>query len=192
MTLRRSSMKHDLSSRVAAAAAGGGGGAALKSTGAMVALKPDRATAVRLAYPGYEPEDDLHVTLAFLGRAEDWSLDQQLSVVNVASHLANTAERSVVGRLWAAGSFNPYGADPCAALLVGDNQDLVRTHQEISALIAGIDAPVPEQHRPWIPHITLGYGLPVTSIVGRATGSPVHFDRLRVTFGAADHDFTLP
>lgn len=153
-------------------------------TGGMVALVPSAADASRLAIPGWEPSSVLHVTLAFLGG--EWTLQEQERFVTIGQSIAEQLSGPVAGNVWAAASLNPTGPDPCAAYLVGGS-GLAIARSWTSAGFMGES--IPEQHQPWVPHITIGYGLAVGQL---DQFGPVTFDRVRVAFGESNTvDFSL-
>ncbi|MGY4103420.1 2'-5' RNA ligase family protein [Nocardia sp. R16R-3T] len=155
-------------------------------TGAMIALVPAAEDAARLAVEGGEPVDELHCTLAYLGEAAEWS-DEQIDAVRAAvTELAPSGP--VLGEVWGHALFNPNSPDkdPCAVYLVGAD-GLSDFRQAI--LGACLDSgPVPEQHDGFIPHVTGGYGLPVTDLT--ETG-PIRFDRIRIAFAGQYEDIPL-
>lgn len=183
----RSDLMLDMTRRVTAAKSPHG-------TGSMVALVPDPADAVRLAESDGLDEADLHVTVAFLGDAGDWSTEHRLGAYRLAERIAESSRNPVIGRAWAAASFNPAGEHPCAALLIGDVDGLSATHASVwQGLHDTPNLPFPsERHRPWVPHLTIGYGMDVTRIEKHATGTLIHFDRLRVSFADETVDYRLP
>ena len=152
--------------RMTGAASAGGGG--------MVALIPTEDDAHRLAIPGWEPVEELHVTLAFLGGVDQPPAFQQrlLDIVAVCAKKTGL----VVGDLWAACAFNPTGPTPCATYLVGGSS-VEDVHSLLEDRMMGLE--LPQQHRPWVPHITIGYGLYAWRL---GEFGPVTFDRLRVAF----------
>lgn len=155
-------------------------------TGAMIALAPTDRDAERLEVDGYEPAEVLHVTLAFLGSSNDWSDEDKLQVQATAARLASMFPPAD-GMVWARAELNPTTADGCAAYLVG-GEDLTGLHGMAMALAEGYDTP--PQHSPWVPHMTIGYGLESDELM--ETGTAVEFDRLRVSFGEGDvMDFPL-
>lgn len=155
-------------------------------TGAMIALAPTDRDAERLEVDGYEPAEVLHVTLAFLGSASDWSDGDRLMIRATVSQLASMFS-SADGMVWARAELNPTTADGCAAYLVG-GEDLHDMHKMTGHITEGYD--IPPQHSPWVPHMTIGYGLESDELM--ETGTTVEFDRLRVSFGEEDvMDFPL-
>lgn len=155
-------------------------------TGAMVALVPAAEDAARLAVDGGEPIEELHLTLAYLGEAAEWTPEQADAVYTA---VADLLAGPVLGEVWAHASFNPNSddKDPCAVYLAGAD-GLAELHAAVVAAAEETGGPVPDQHSPWIPHITAGYGLDVGVLT--ETG-PIRFDRLRVAFGGKARDIPL-
>jgi 2'-5' RNA ligase len=165
--------------------------AAAQHTGAMVALIPSDEDCQRLAVDGYEPAEVLHTTLVFLGDAAGWSPEHRDQIEAAVRGLDFTAPIS--GSAWATAQFNPNGDDPCAVYLVGaEGRDLDTLQSTVQYAIEdlGSDGPddngapgIPTQHHPWIPHVTIGYGLDAAQLT--ETG-PVRFDRIRLSFADTD------
>jgi 2'-5' RNA ligase len=164
-------------------------------TGAMVALVPSQADAARLAVPGGEDPGELHCTLAFLGKAVDIEDDVRARMVGSLRGLVEDAIRPdydlpVRADAFSVNVFNPGGDEPCLVLGVGGS-DLAAVHRLVVETLRGEQSP--EQHEPWVPHITLLYtddpAGRVADVLGR-TG-PVVFDRLRVAFGGEITDIPL-
>ncbi|GAB7053117.1 phage protease [Catenuloplanes indicus] len=160
-------------------------------TGAMVALIPTPEDAARLAVGGGEPAEQLHVTLAYLGEAADLGVAGQQDVIDAVSAAANGLP-VIEAEAFAPALFNPGDAsdrDPCAVLLLsGEWLDIVHS------LVAGAlyDAPMPDQHRPWIPHLTARYADGVDALAALAERvGPVRFDRLRIAFAGQTLDIPL-
>ena len=141
----------------------------------MLALIPRPQDAARLTvdHPDAEPTDELHLTLAYLGDdVTGWSADERDTVLARAQQAAGGMAPFEV-RVMGHAVFNPDGHDDhdsCAVYLIGDSRELGPLREKLSLLG---DA---EQHEPFIPHITAGYGVDVTTLT--YTG-PVVFDRLR-------------
>lgn len=169
--------------------------------GAMIALMPTAADAKRLALPGGEAAEDLHLTLVFLGgdasvfghdarnaiidamRPIAGMLDPlQLKIFGVAHWNGNTDTASWV---WNVGDLkNPEALDspPC----VGEIQDLAQDTVEIMEMGS------PDQHSPWAAHVCAAYTKDLSLIkeLEKRLGA-VTFDRLRISFGGDDTDIPL-
>lgn len=157
-------------------------------TGGMIALVPSAHDAARLAVDGGLPEEDLHTTLVYLGDdAAVLGSTDRLNLIEAAAQVArNFGELRVDG--FAIDVFNPDGEDPCIVVGLG-GEPLDQAHD---LLLGQITADIPDQKKPWIPHITLIYTSDfslVTSLVDRV--GPVTFDRIRVAFGMEHIDIPL-
>lgn len=168
--------------------------------GAMIALVPSPADLERLAVPGGEPIEQLHLTLVYLGEAADIDQETRDALIAWARDLAPTWD-SVEGDGFAPSWFNPTGDEPCLTL-VCSGADLAEMHE--TALADAIDImELPEQRLPWIPHITITYidddpesggAMAVFDAWGmgnvQRTG-PIVFDRIRLAFGGEVTDVPL-
>jgi hypothetical protein len=182
-----------------------------RRTDGMVALIP--AEADSLAVDGGDPPEDLHLTLAYLGDdVMSWRPEEREAVHEVARRLTvgdKTGPDSVdvpapdapfgkplEARVFSHAVFNPDGGpdgdkDPAAVYLFGDGGDEVTYFRNV--VLDGVrgalgDSTLPEQHSPFHPHVTAGYGLDVNAL--SYTG-PVKFDRLRVALGDEITDYPL-
>ena len=166
-----------------------------KHTGGMVALYPRSDFAQMLAGPGGEPVDDLHVTLVFLG--EDVGYQDPRPLVVATARVAESYGE-ITGRVFGHAVFNPDGHEgrsPCAVYLVGHSPELSQIHTDVVRAAEDV-FPIPDQHEPWLPHVTAGYsdqasvhpsrgGSPLS--IGEFTGEVI-FDRLGLAF-AGDTQF---
>lgn len=154
-------------------------------TGGMVALIPRVADAQALTVLGGEPVDQLHLTVTYLGDdVTGWGAAEMAQVVSAAGGAAMRLAQ-VSARIMGHAVFNPDGHDgrePCAVYLVSDSAALAPLRATLAQFAAV------EQHEPWLPHITAGYGVAVTKL--SYTG-PVVFDRLRVALAEQVIDFPL-
>lgn len=153
-------------------------------TGAMVALIP--ADPDMLEVPDGEPADQLHCTLLFLGEATDLDADTRAGILQTVQDIADSTPE-VTADGFGLAVFNPYGEDPCLVLLLS-GAELADLHETVAE---DVEASA-EQHRPWIPHITLAYTSDdsmISDLLDRC--GPVVFDRLRVAFADEVTDFPL-
>jgi 2'-5' RNA ligase len=162
-------------------------------SGAMIALVPTADDAARLVIGDGEAVEQLHLTLLFLG--DDASMIDETTRGELKAWAQATAGNwsSVEGRAFAPALFNPDGEDPCA-VLVCSGEDLAEIHDTALADISEI-VDLPDQHQPFIPHITLVYleSDTVDAALDQQWSErvgPVVFDRLRLAF--ADEVFDVP
>ena len=164
-----------------------------KHTGGMVALYPRTDDALKMAIPGGEPPQDMHVTLAYCG--EDVSdLGDPGQLAQRLQEIANTFT-VIDARIMGHATFNPDGGDPedereqdpCAVYLVSDSDQLPDLHTAVLDAV-NQEFSIPRQHLPWIPHITAGYGLDAAQL--SFTG-PVLLDRIGLAWGGGTHYFPL-
>jgi hypothetical protein len=161
--------------------------------GGMIALVPAEPSA--LAVEGGDPEEELHLTLAYLGDdVSDMTEAQREAVHNLGRSLAETRE-AIEARVFAHAHFNPDGGpdgdrDPCAVYLIGDGASLADDRETLLAqLRENLGwASMPEQHAPFVPHVTAGFGVDVGAL--SFTG-PVKFDRVRVALGGDVTDYPM-
>jgi 2'-5' RNA ligase len=161
-----------------------------KETGGMVALYPRADDADKLAVPGGEPPEDLHVTLVYLG--EDVSDLDPTDLYHALDRALDTTT-VITARILGHALFNPDGGvdgeqEPCAVYLISDAEQLDELH---TAVLAAAQDTVPQlhaQHKPWIPHITAGYDLSPGTL--SYTG-PILFDRVGLDFAGQTHFFPL-
>lgn len=160
-------------------------------TQGMIALVPSEADLERLVLDGFEPIEQLHLTVVFLGDAD--AMDEAIRTIMRERVAAVAADlEPIEANAFAASMFNPTGDEPCWVLTVGgeDLHDVHEAFEDVDELFSSWD--LPEQHNPWIPHITLAYSddpALVEEVVQRV--GPVSFDRLRLSIGDDTEDFIL-
>lgn len=157
-----------------------------KKTGAMIAFLPDEEWALKAALPLGEPAKDLHVTVAFLGKAADYDEQDQATVIAAVTK-AVSGSGAIEAKAFSVNLFNPKTEDACIVLGIGGDSSLSRIRDSIwHQLDAWEDGneKIPENHTPWVPHITLAYTPGLTRVpeaVDR-TG-PVLLTHIGVFFG---------
>ncbi len=170
----------------------------IEHTGASVALMPTEEDARRLRLAGGEPTEELHLTLYFLGKAADWPEHDRMDVVNSVMDVAPELG-PVTARAFGVNHWNGDGEAPCWVLGVGDIRDseetrLTDVYEAVSdALEDGHrDTDFPEQHAPWVPHISMAYtgDLSLAAELQKRLGE-VTFDRIRITFAGEYTDVPL-
>jgi 2'-5' RNA ligase len=153
-------------------------------TGAMIALVP--ADPYQLEVDAGEPVDELHCTLLFLGDTADLNPGQRTQIV-AAVEKTVAGQSEITADAFGLATFNPLGDEPCLVLLLS-GPDLADLHDDITDAVP----PPVEQHRPWIPHITLAYSTDVPMLADLLDlCGPVVFDRVRVAFGGETFDIPL-
>lgn len=160
-------------------------------TGGMIALVP--ANAADLAVPGGDPVDELHLTLAYLG--DDVSIftqDQRDALVREVMALA-ARSAWVTGNVFAHSLWNVDSDqfDPATVYEIGGAdwplQDIASAAQWVGERVLGT-ALFPRQHFPFKPHVTAGFGTPITALT--YTGE-VQFHTIRLALGPDVYDYPL-
>ncbi len=173
-----------------------------EQTGAMVALVPTETDAARLVVDGGEPPAELHLTLFYLGEAADYDEQAQAAIVDRLRSLVEDVLRPdydlpIMADVYAVDVFNP-GADGSCVVLGVTGGDLEAVWDLAADALDEIEAEpsgftLPEQHQPWVPHITVVYTVDPTAVVQEllARTGPVTFDRLRIAFAGDTVDILL-
>lgn len=177
--------------------------AAHDGTGGMIALVPRETDIERLTVSGGEPSEEMHLTLCYLGKMTEWGSVRQRAVQTWMSSMVDDAlvpdldgPTGIVAEAFGASLWNP-GESAVWVYSIGGSaeipwvydmvkQTLQQVHDEVTEL------PVPEQHVPYIPHITAAYGEDTTTLDEMLSRlGAVVFDRLRVSFGNEVVDYRL-
>lgn len=159
-------------------------------TGGMIALIPESPS--MLAVAGGEPEEEIHLTLAYLGDDVDADLGPEVEAAlrERVGRLA-TGLSPVNTTIFGHASWNPDSEDgPAVVYQVQGTPELQAAHTEALALAqeqVGM-ARMPKQHEPFLPHVTAGYGIDPSTL---SYSGPVRFTTLRLAWGDDTHDFPL-
>lgn len=167
------------------------------NTGAMVALVPSQGNIDRLAAPDGEHPDELHCTVCYLGEAADVSDDAFEAIMEAVVAFSEDFSSPVVGEGFNVGLFNPHRDDRETCVVLGlSGNALGEAHGSLMARLLErleeVSQEIPDQHSPWIPHVTLAYTddhARVGELADR-TGD-ITFDRIRVAIGDDVYDVSL-
>lgn len=160
-------------------------------TGAMIALVPSRADLERLALKRGEPLEELHLTLAYLGEAAAIDEDTRSRIIDAAGGYFTEAINT---EAFSVNVFNPHNPATETAVVLGiKGEQMADNHSSLMSAVRGVFGGMPDNHKPWIPHVTLKYTDDVTKedqeeFLSRL--GPVKFDTLRFAF--ADQNIDIP
>jgi hypothetical protein len=166
--------------------------------GAMIALIPSDDDLERLMDVGTEGYDQLHLTLFYLGKADDINLMQQTGIVERVRDIVLDWETMAVTGFGAA-IWNPNaerGQQSSLVLNVG-GCDCIEEAREIieENVLEAMMLEYPEQHQPWVAHVCLSYGTvpDLLSMMPAALDvvGPITFDKVRIAFGPQVVDIPL-
>lgn len=170
-------------------------GNAAVGTGAMIALVPIAEHALRLAelVGDGESADQLHCTLLFLGDAESYSAVAQREIIDWATAVAAGYD-SIDANGFGLAVFNPIDDQACVTLLMS-SADLAEMQDDCLNSVTDV-ASIPDQHEPYVAHITLAYVDQPQDVQRLMALSPnlcsvITFDRLRVAFAGQITDVPL-
>lgn len=163
--------------------------------GGMIALMPTAEDAERLAIPGGEPAEELHLTLRYLG--SDMSVfapDERTGLVEELRMLVQDLP-PVTSKLFGAAHWNGDSDEPSWVWSVGDLPDevsLEAAHEIAEEAVWAMGLEVPGAHSPWVAHVCAAYSDDPAFLpeLEQRLG-PVTFDRVRVSFGDEDTDIPL-
>lgn len=156
-----------------------------KETGGMVALYPRTHDLEKLVINGGEPLKDMHMTVVYLG--SDVSSQDPTEIISQLDYVSGNYG-PIDANVFAHALFNPSGDEPCAVYLVGGHPDITALFRELKGFVEGRYPGAAEQHDPYIPHVTAGYGIPVEKL--DYTG-PILFDRIGLRWPGHDQDWDL-
>lgn len=127
--------------------------AVLKShSGVIIALPVPADVATKLALPGGEPADELHVTLCYLGKLDSWSKNELAILRNTVGEVVR-GRKPLLGQISGAGRFS---AEPP---VIHATVDLPGAAELRGDLVRALDAAaidVDDEHG-FDPHVTLLY-----------------------------------
>jgi 2'-5' RNA ligase len=170
--------------------------ASAAGTGAMVALIPTAPDA--LAAEGGDPADELHITMLYLGDADEFSPKQQQAVHETATLIAGMVGREVATKVGGIAEFGPDGDGDIAIVAVLESPIVGPMRDVLEEAMLAVGVENASTHPGFIPHMTVGYAPPDSPELDAfrdharsLVGSEVVFDRLRVVFGGDQQDHPL-
>jgi 2'-5' RNA ligase len=163
----------------------------------MIALIPTRGNAERLAHEGGERADDLHCTVIFLGDIDGYDGETLALMLDELTRIADEESGPVVADGFNVSLFNPHNDERETCVTLGLSGSMLhalykKIKSRILARMAEHSAAIPEQHDPWIPHVTLAYDEDTTLVdrLSDRTGD-ITFDRIRLALGDDIYDLDL-
>jgi 2'-5' RNA ligase len=134
----------------------GKGAEPMAGRGVMIALYPPREVAEKLAIPDGNPADVLHVTLGYLGQADDLPDGAVLDLIDLV-RAATAGQPTLAGTVGGLGEF-PAGPDGKPVYVPVDVPGLSRLRERIAAVLTVGGLPPFSDHG-FTPHLTLGYNV---------------------------------
>jgi 2'-5' RNA ligase len=166
---------------------------ATAQTGMMVALYPDRSIAERLALTGGEAPEELHITLAYLGKADD--VDQEIidALPNIVRQFTRYSIGPLEGTIQGIGRFaasdSSSGKDPFYASV--DIPRLPDFRMSLISSLASAGVEVNREHG-FTPHMTLKYlASDEPNPIERLEPIDVSFDSVWLCIGGKRQEFKL-
>lgn len=168
-------------------------------TGAMIALVPKDPESWTLEGPYAESSSSLHVTLAYLGEADDIP-DHVLSALEDSLNALAERWHPIEGNVFGTSVWNAESDSPSLNLSVG-GEAIDFMHDYVRRLLFNVDEDFdwepPENHSPWVAHMCLAYGEQgAENLMGLIDPAmklegPIVFDRIRLAYGGGALDFLL-
>jgi len=167
-------------------------------TGMMLAFLLDPKTAEKLAIPGGEPADNLHITLAFLGDKQEVVTDDKLrphtSPFKIRDAIAGVASESkpLSGKIAGIGRFTTQEeGKPTPVYASVDVPGLVELRTKLVQAIEAAGYFVDETHG-YTPHITLAYvDADAPMPIDEVPQLPLTLDTVTLCIGEDDRSFRL-
>lgn len=124
---------------------------AAEQSGVMVALYPSREVAERIAQPGGQPADEIHITLAYLGNAEGiGDLEELRGIVRGFA----SATVPLAGEIAGTGKFTEGDGVDVVTYASPDVPGLSAVRERLIEVLTDAGYPSPSVHG-FIPHMTL-------------------------------------
>lgn len=155
-----------------------------KRSGVMVALMLDSGAAKQLCVENGEPCDDMHITLAYIGKLENLPEDVEDRVTRALS-AAVRAQASVVGKVSGVGRFNGSSSSDGKDVVYAsfDSPGLPSFREKLVMELNREGVPAKSDHG-FTPHITLAYvDRELPNPVNRVEDLELRFDNVALVIG---------
>ena len=165
---------------------------AKQGNGVMIAFWPDAATQKRIAVAGGEPADSLHITLAYLGKRDEFDMNMLPSIEHSLRVFADT-QPPVSGTLGGIGRFPATpNSDNKDVVYMGFHSDEIQDfRQKMMDCIEQAGAR-PRKNFGYTPHLTLKYVSPhAPHLLNTPEHVPVTFDKIVLSIGSERKEFPL-
>lgn len=157
------------------------------NTGAMIALLLDQETAQQLALPDGEPVGELHITLAYLGKAANLS-DDLIHVLSGKLQAITQQQAPLEGMTVGLEHF-PEGQDGVPYYVSVDLPGVAELHKAIDEALRECGGPT-WTYQEYTPHITLKYVQPGQEAPSVEIPSlPLHFTGCSLILGNTTQEF---
>lgn len=150
----------------------------------MIALLPEDPAALTVDSKSALPASQIHLTLVYLGDdVTAWQEDRVELLIRDVAMAVQDLGGAIPARVMGHATFNPDGGpdgttESCAVHLIGHSGLLAPMRDLVDEVCqARLVDDYPEQHQPFLPHCTAGYGLTAGDLT--YTG-PVVFNRIVV------------
>jgi 2'-5' RNA ligase len=156
-------------------------------SGVMVAVYPSPEAADQIAVRGGEKAEELHITLAYLGKTTDdigngQTLGDATARIIAAAQIAGATHQTLSGSVGGLGKF-PDSGEGVPVWAPVDVVGLGALRESVVTALTDAGLPVKTDHG-FTPHMTVGYNLDM-ALIPPVDGVPVSFDKLVVAVGDA-------
>jgi 2'-5' RNA ligase len=163
-----------------------------RPNGLMIAWKPREWQRDRFSVPGGCDEDDLHMTVLYLGHAEDFDTEQQRTIIGVVSQVASQ-HTQLQGTITGFGRFIEPNEDDETAIYLGvAAPGLQELHDELATALKDAGITWEDTYDTYVPHITLAM-IPADAETPQVLASPdqIAITNLNVYIGGLEYEIDL-
>jgi 2'-5' RNA ligase len=164
----------------------------VRPQGLMIAWKPRSWQRERYAVPGGHDEDDIHLTVLYLGHAADFTTEQQRTIIGVVQQCA-VMQPALDGQITGFGRFLTPNSDDQTAIYLGvQAPGLTELHDTLSAALRDAGIEWEDSWPNFTPHVTLAYiGADAETPQVLASPDKIVIDNLTVYIGGLEYEIDL-